>query len=156
MVDQEPQPQEAVEVELVLLHHLLLLEVMEFHQQSHHLLMVTLHVQLFSTLEEAVEELTKIQGVAAEEVPAEKAAEAEAQKAFDEFSSESAVNRAANAKDVEHKTTKKTNQEAALTAKKADLEGTQKELDAALAYYDKLKPSAFYACFFERCWKTIS
>merc|ERR1719487_103645 len=70
-----------------------------------------------------------------------KAAEAEAQKAFDEFSSESAVNRAANAKDVEHKTTKKTNQEAALTAKKADLEGTQKELDAALAYYDKLKPS---------------
>merc|ERR1719407_388386 len=59
-----------------------------------------------------------------------KAAETEAQKAFDEFTSESAVNRAANAKDVEHKTTKK-----------ADLEGTQKELDAALAYYDKLKPS---------------
>ena len=51
------------------------------------------------------------------------------------------MNRAANAKDVEHKTTKKTNQESALTAKKADLEGTQKELDAALAYYDKLKPS---------------
>ena len=74
-----------------------------------------------------------------------KAAEAEAQKAFDEFSSESAVNRAANAKDVEHKTTKKTNQEAALTAKKADLDGTQKELDAALAYYDKLKPSCVSA-----------
>merc|ERR550537_512823 len=36
-----------------------------------------------------------------------KAAEAEAQKAFDEFTSESAVNRAANSKDVEHKTTKK-------------------------------------------------
>merc|ERR1719399_660995 len=70
-----------------------------------------------------------------------KAAEAEAQDAFDKFSSESAVNRAANAKDAEHKTTKKTNQESALTAKKADLEGTQKELDAALAYYDKLKPS---------------
>ena len=70
-----------------------------------------------------------------------KAAEAEAQSAFDKFSSESAVNRAANSKDVEHKTTKKTNQESALTAKKADLEGTQKELDAALAYYDKLKPS---------------
>merc|ERR1719207_155806 len=70
-----------------------------------------------------------------------KAAEAEAQKAFDEFTSESAVNRAANAKNVEHKTTKKINQEAALTSKKADLEGTQKELDAALAYYDKLKPS---------------
>jgi len=70
-----------------------------------------------------------------------KATEAEAQRLFDEFSSESAVNRAANAKDVEHKTTKKINQEGALTSKKADLEGTQKELDAALAYYDKLKPS---------------
>merc|ERR1719191_2432584 len=70
-----------------------------------------------------------------------KASEAEAQRTFDEFSSESAVNRAANAKDVEHKTTKKINQEGALTSKKADLEGTQKELDAALAYYDKLKPS---------------
>merc|ERR1719247_3868789 len=60
---------------------------------------------------------------------------AEAENAFDKFSSESAVNRAQNAKDVEHKTTKKINQESALTAKKADLEGTQKELDAALAYY---------------------
>ena len=29
----------------------------------------------------------------------------------------------------------------ALTVKKEDLEGTQKELDAALAYFDKLKPS---------------
>merc|ERR1719199_1208792 len=34
-----------------------------------------------------------------------------------------------------------TDTKAAVTAKKADLEGTQKELDAALAYYDKLKPS---------------
>ncbi len=64
-----------------------------------------------------------------------KAAEAQAQSEFDKFSSESAVNRAEKAKDVEHKTTKKTNQESALTSKKADLEGTQKELDAALAYY---------------------
>merc|ERR1719515_649000 len=63
-----------------------------------------------------------------------KAAEAEAQRQFDEFTSESAVNRASMTKDVEHKTTTKTNN-------KADLEGTQHELDAALAYYDKLKPS---------------
>lgn len=28
-----------------------------------------------------------------------------------------------------------------MTTKKEDLEGTQKELDAALAYFDKLKPS---------------
>merc|ERR1719181_426900 len=70
-----------------------------------------------------------------------KASEAEAQREYDTFSTESAVNRAANVKDVEHKTTKKTNEESALTSKKADLEGTQKELDAALAYYEKLKPS---------------
>merc|ERR1719515_234076 len=79
-----------------------------------------------------------------------KAAEAEAQRQFDEFTSESAVNRASmtkdvehktTTKDVEHKTTTKTNNEGALTSKKADLEGTQHELDAALAYYDKLKPS---------------
>jgi len=70
-----------------------------------------------------------------------KAAEAEAQRQFDEFTSESAVNRASMTKDVEHKTTTKTNNEGALTSKKADLEGTQHELDAALAYYDKLKPS---------------
>ena len=43
------------------------------------------------------------------------------------------MNRAQNVKDVEHKTTKKTNEESALNTKKADLEGTQKELDAALA-----------------------
>merc|ERR1719262_2121892 len=67
-----------------------------------------------------------------------KAAEAEASRQFDQFTSESAVNRAQASKDVEHKSTKKTNQESALTSKKADLEGTQKELDAALAYYDKL------------------
>merc|ERR1719386_355752 len=70
-----------------------------------------------------------------------KAAEAEAQRSYDEFTSESAVNRAQNVKDVEHKTTKKTNEESALNTKEADLEGTQKELDAALAYYEKLKPS---------------
>ena len=47
------------------------------------------------------------------------------------------MNRAQNVKDVEHKTTKKTNEESALNTKKADLEGTQKELDAALDYYKK-------------------
>jgi len=70
-----------------------------------------------------------------------KASEAEGARQHDQFTSESAVNRATNSKDVEHKETKRTNNEGALTSKKADLEGTQKELDAALAYYDKLKPS---------------
>merc|ERR1719194_268805 len=56
-----------------------------------------------------------------------KAAEATAQKEYDEFMTDSEVDKAQKTKDVEHKT--------------ADLEGTQKELDAALAYFDKLKPS---------------
>jgi hypothetical protein len=70
-----------------------------------------------------------------------KASNAEASRQFDEFTQESAVNRAANVKDMEHKENGKTSQEGSLTSKKADLEGSQKELDAALAYYDKLKPS---------------
>lgn len=70
-----------------------------------------------------------------------KASEAEAQRSFDEFDNGSAVNKAAMSKDVEHKTAKKTNQEGALSRAKNDLDGTQKELDAALTYFDKLKPS---------------
>ena len=42
---------------------------------------------------------------------------------------------------IEHKTAKKQDEEHALTTNKADVEGTQKELDAALAYFDKLRPS---------------
>jgi histone H3/H4 len=70
-----------------------------------------------------------------------KAANAEAQREFDEFAQETAVNRAANTKDMTHKDTQRTNAQGTLTSKKADLDGTQKELDAALSYYDKLKPS---------------
>jgi len=69
------------------------------------------------------------------------AAEATAQKTYDEFMTDSKVDKASKNSDSEHKTAKKQNQEQALTSKSADLEGTQKELDAALAYYDKLKPS---------------
>jgi len=70
-----------------------------------------------------------------------KAAEATAQKEYDEFMTDSEVDKAAKTKDIEHKTAKKQDQEQALVSKKEDLEGTQKELDAALAYFDKLKPS---------------
>merc|ERR550525_2060619 len=69
------------------------------------------------------------------------AAEATAQKEYDEFMTDSKVDKAAKVKDIEHKTAKKQDQNQALTVKREDLEGTQKELDAALAYYDKLKPS---------------
>jgi cell division septum initiation protein DivIVA len=70
-----------------------------------------------------------------------KAAEASAQKAYDTFMTDSKVDKAAKTQDIEHKTTKKQDETQALTTKKDDLEGTQKELDAALAYFDKLKPS---------------
>jgi len=69
------------------------------------------------------------------------AAEATAQKEYDTFMTESKVDKAAKSKDIEHKTAKKQDETQALTTKNADLEGTQKELDAALAYFDKLKPS---------------
>jgi hypothetical protein len=68
-------------------------------------------------------------------------AEATAQKTYDEFMSDSKVDKAKKSTDSEHKAAKKQDQEQALTVKTSDLEGTQKELDAALAYYDKLKPS---------------
>merc|ERR1719277_2792525 len=70
-----------------------------------------------------------------------KAAEATAQKEFDEFMTDSKVDKAEKTTDIEHKTAKKQDETQALTVKKGDLEGTQKELDAALAYFDKLKPS---------------
>merc|ERR1712083_177791 len=70
-----------------------------------------------------------------------KAAEATAQKEYDTFMTDSKVDKEAKSTDVEHKTAKKQDETQALTVKKADLEGTQKELDAALAYFDKLKPS---------------
>jgi hypothetical protein len=67
--------------------------------------------------------------------------EATAQKEYDSFMTDSKVDKAAKETDVEHKTAKKQDQTQALTVKRQDLEGTQKELDAALAYFDKLKPS---------------
>jgi len=70
-----------------------------------------------------------------------KAAEASAQKEYDTFMTDSKVDKEAKSTDIEHKTSKKQDQSQALTVKKDDLEGTQKELDAALAYFDKLKPS---------------
>jgi len=69
------------------------------------------------------------------------AAEATAQKEYDTFMTDSKVDKSAKSTSSEHKAAKKQDQEQALVSKTSDLEGTQKELDAALAYYDKLKPS---------------
>merc|ERR1719152_133715 len=69
------------------------------------------------------------------------AAEAAGQKEYDQFMADSEVDKAQKTSDIEHKTTSKQNAESALSEKKSDLAGTEKELAAAMAYYDKLKPS---------------
>merc|ERR1719420_1390932 len=69
------------------------------------------------------------------------AAEAAAAKEYKQFMHDSTVDKADMERDIGHKKTKKSNEEAAVVEQKVDLEGTQKELDAALRYYDKLKPS---------------
>merc|ERR1719387_2323188 len=69
------------------------------------------------------------------------AAEATAQKEYDEFMTDSKTDKTQKSTDMEHKTAKKQDQSQTLATKKGDLEGTQKELDAALAYFDKLKPT---------------
>merc|ERR1719327_1545833 len=70
-----------------------------------------------------------------------KTAEETSQAEYDKFMTDSEVDKAAKTQDIEHKTKKKQNQEQTLTEKNEDMEGTQKELDGALAYYEKLKPS---------------
>merc|ERR1719163_1623528 len=73
------------------------------------------------------------------------AAEETAQKEYDEFMTDSKTDKTQKTTDIEHKTAKKQDQSQTLATKKGDLEGTQKELDAALAYFDKLKPTCVNA-----------
>jgi len=70
-----------------------------------------------------------------------KAAEEQSQKEYDGFMTDSTVDKAQKSADIEHQTKKKQDKNQKLGEKQADLEGTQEELDAALAYYEKLKPS---------------
>mmetsp|Transcript_39419 Transcript_39419/g.73199 ORF Transcript_39419/g.73199 Transcript_39419/m.73199 type:complete len:543 (+) Transcript_39419:2-1630(+) len=70
-----------------------------------------------------------------------KASEATAQKTYDQFMTDSKEDKASKETTIEHKTAKKQDQNQAKTVTEKDLDGTQKELDAALDYYDKLKPS---------------
>merc|ERR1740120_135597 len=66
-----------------------------------------------------------------------KAAEAAAQKEYDE----SKADKAAKELEIENKNFKKQDEEQALVVCTKNLEGTQKELTASLEYFDKLKPS---------------
>ena len=74
-------------------------------------------------------------------VDAAVAVEKQSQKEHDAFLNDSSSNKASKTTEMNHKTTKRTDKEGALVATKKDLAGTQQELDAALEYYDKLKPS---------------
>jgi peptidoglycan hydrolase CwlO-like protein len=67
--------------------------------------------------------------------------EDDAANAFGEFSTDSAVDKATKSANIKHKTGMKTNKESALATAKTDPAGAQDELSAALAYYEKLKPS---------------
>merc|ERR1719482_1781577 len=69
-----------------------------------------------------------------------KNSETQAQKEFDEFMDDSNVDKAQKEKDHDHWSASKQNQEQALAETKSNLAGTQEELDAATAYYNKLKP----------------
>jgi len=73
------------------------------------------------------------------------ASEAAAQKEYDTFMSDSKIDKEGKSTDEEHKTAKKNDEEAALGSAQEDLEATQKELVAAMAYFDKLKPSCVEA-----------
>jgi len=77
--------------------------------------------------------------------------EASAVQDYDQFVTESKVDLASKSGDIEHKTAKRQDQEQALVTKKSDLEGTQKELDAALAY---LKSSSRPALIREKSLRT--
>merc|ERR1719158_2626437 len=70
-----------------------------------------------------------------------KAAETAAQDEYDKFMTDSEVDKSQKTQDIEHKTKKKQDQTQTMGQTKEDLDGTQKELDSALAYYEKLKPS---------------
>merc|ERR1719454_1684267 len=67
--------------------------------------------------------------------------EAASDKEFTQLKNDTNMDKTQKTKDVEHKTEKKESQALALQEKKADLAGTQKELDAAMKYYEKLKPT---------------
>eukprot|EP00933_Yihiella_yeosuensis_P045738 TRINITY_DN41158_c0_g1_i1.p1 TRINITY_DN41158_c0_g1~~TRINITY_DN41158_c0_g1_i1.p1 ORF type:complete len:681 (-),score=230.67 TRINITY_DN41158_c0_g1_i1:49-2091(-) len=68
------------------------------------------------------------------------AEEAAAQKEFQEFMEDSKVSKSKTQREIEHKTAKKTEQENDVNSLQSDLASTQKELDAANAYFEKLKP----------------
>jgi len=73
------------------------------------------------------------------------ASEDDAAKAYDTFMKDSSKSKAVKETDIKHKLNTKTTKEGDLEGAKKDLAGTQEELDAALEYFEKLKPSCVEA-----------
>merc|ERR1719301_303129 len=69
------------------------------------------------------------------------AAESEGAKEFEAFSNDSAQDKAVKGQEAKNKGNEVIRKESELQSAKKDLEGSQAELDAALAYFEKLKPS---------------
>merc|ERR1719235_3076169 len=67
-------------------------------------------------------------------------AEEENTNEYNQFMSDSNTDKSQKNKDIDDKTVKKQDNTQTLEEKKSDLAGTQKELDAGLQYYEKLKP----------------
>merc|ERR1719335_142499 len=63
------------------------------------------------------------------------------QEEYEKFMFESKKDKALKENEIGHKTEKKTQQEGAKHAAEGELKITQEELDAAMAYYEKLKPT---------------
>jgi hypothetical protein len=63
------------------------------------------------------------------------------QEEYETFMFESKKDKALKENEIGHKTEKKTAQEGALHSAKKEMAVTQEELNAALAYYEKLKPT---------------
>jgi len=76
-----------------------------------------------------------------------KSTEVSAQTEYDEFMTDSKVDKSQKSADIEHKIAKKLDESRTLTQKTQELEGAQKDLNAAMAYFDKLKPSCIESGF---------
>merc|ERR1719395_530553 len=68
-------------------------------------------------------------------------AEDEAYKEHDRFMAESKKDKAVKTADLDHKEKSNVSKESDLADTESDLKGTESELDAAMVYYEKLKPS---------------
>jgi uncharacterized protein YoxC len=72
-------------------------------------------------------------------------AEATGESEFTQFSADSSKDKAVNNMDIKNKTDKKTKLEEDVSEAKGDLKSVKEELDAAMAYFEKLKPSCMDA-----------